>query len=98
MIFNPWRKYPRHKPKEEGWYLCTLSEGEVMDLCFLDHGDGVWLDKRRATVFEGYKVYKAGREPVEYNRVHDDGLCDRTEYVVAWKRLPKEWRGFAKIT
>ena len=37
-MFNLWRSYPKHKPKEKGWYICSIRYGEepgeayVMDL------------------------------------------------------------------
>lgn len=92
-MFNSWRRYPRHKPKNEDWYLCTTDDGQVLDLYFWfapDRG-GVWVDSRRRQVFLGYKVYKSGKEPLEYNRVYEDSLCERID-IVAWKKLPKGYR------
>lgn len=95
-MFNFWRRYPRRKPKEEGWYQCTVQHGYgidepmVMDLYFWfkpDHG-GVWVDRRRQKVFDGYKVYQQCRAPIDDNRVFTDYLCER-EDVIAWKKLPK---------
>lgn len=95
MIFNWWRKYPRRKPKNEGWYQCTVKHGygidkpRVMDLFWWyapDRG-GVWVDRRRKEVFEGYKVFKPCRAAIEDNRVWEDSDCERID-VVAWRRLP----------
>lgn len=89
IVFNFWKRYPKRKPKDEGWYLCTMQNGRVMDLYYdwlLDN----WIDKRRMSVFNGYKVYKSGREPFEYNRVFGDFGCIRDD-VVAWKKLPKAY-------
>lgn len=95
MIFNIWRKYPNHKPKEDGWYQCTVQHGygidqpRVMDLYFeKDLGTYWWIDKRRQQVFDGYKVYKSSRAPIEDNRVWKDSLCERDD-VIAWRKLPK---------
>lgn len=106
MIFNRWRKYPRRKPRKEGWYQCTVRygyDGEeesiiVMDLYFWfapDRG-GVWVDRRRKEVFEGYKVYYPCRAAIDYNRVWEDSLCERVD-VMAWKKLPRVYRGIGKI-
>lgn len=102
MIFNFWIKYPRRKPKNEGWYQCVAQHGNginqprVMDLYFWFKPDvgGVWVDRRRKDVFMGYKVYKASRAPIEDNRVWEDSDCERID-VVAWKKLPRvprRWR------
>ena len=86
MIFNFWRPFPFIPPKE-GRYLCCLDNGMVIDLYF--RYDGKWIDTRRQNVFDGYKCYKAGREPLEYNRIFEDSLCVR-ENVVAWKAIPRQ--------
>lgn len=85
MIFNFWRPYPFFKPKKDGWYQCSVRN-HVMDL-YYDASSDSWLDKRRQNVFDGYKCYKSGREPLEYNRVFTDSLCVRDD-VVAWKKMP----------
>lgn len=95
MIFNRWKKYPKHEPEENDWYQCTIVDGRVMDLYFLDYEGGMWIDMRRTSVFDGYKVYKPSREPLEYNRVWTDSLCDWTIDVVAWRKLPKPY-GFRR--
>lgn len=91
MILNFWRPYPLLKPKKDGWYRCTVgsNSANVIDLYF-DTWSGVWEDRRRKQVFSGYKVYKPGREPMEYNRVHTDSLCTRFD-VIAWKKIEKPY-------
>lgn len=97
QLFNFWRPYPLLKPKENGWYQCSIRYGDeldqeyVMDLYFYA-GENVWKDNRVRRVFEAYKVYKHGRETMEHNRVYEDRLCDRTEQVVAWKKRPRVYR------
>ena len=92
MIFNFWRPTSFFRPKKDGWYQCWIKNGEdsnydyVMDLYF-DTLEHKWLDRRRQSVFNGYKVYKSGREPLDYNRVYTDNLCERID-VVAWKKKP----------
>lgn len=92
MIFNFWRRYPRRKPKEDGWYLCTIEHdfGKGLIVLFYDTR-GRWENTCRQSVFNGYQVYKVCRVPNEENRVWTDGLCE-PENVVAWKKLPKEYR------
>ena len=91
MLFNFWRRYPRRKPKESGFYLCTIQmdEDRYLLILFYSANKDKWIDIRRQKVFDGYVVYKVCRAPIEENRVYTDGLCDRTEEVIAWKRLPK---------
>ena len=94
MIFNFWRRYPRRKPKEDGFYLCTIpmgtTDGYVRKLMYSTRTDK-WTDIYRQKVFDGYVVYKVCRAPIEENRVRTDGMCDRTDEVVAWKKIPKPY-------
>lgn len=96
MIFNFWRPASFFRPKKDGWYQCWIKNGEdskywyVMDLYF-DSCEKKWLDRRRQSVFNGYKVYKSGREPLDYNRVYEDSLCER-DNVIAWKKMPMTFR------
>lgn len=94
MIFNFWRRYPRRKPKEGKFYLCTIGIGEeqgyVLKL-FYSVKEDRWIDIHRQKVFDGYVVYKVCRAPIEENHVYKDGLCDRTDEVVAWRELPKAY-------
>lgn len=98
MIFKFWRPYPLMKPKKDGWYQCTAAHGnglnksKVMDM-FYRKRDDRWIDIRRQTVFDGYKVYKSCRAPIDDNRVYTDSDCERID-IIAWKPLPRcfRWR------
>lgn len=92
MIFNPWRKFPKWKPKVEGYYLCTIYSDDIFYATRLYYKDGKWTNNDRLAVFRGYNVYKVCRAPIEENHLYSDGLCDRTDDVVAWKKIPKEYR------
>ena len=96
-MFNIWRPYPLIKPKNDGWYTVTLSDGSVMDLEYIGWADR-WMDSRRKQVFDGYKVYHSGRAPIEENRVYNDSLWNRTDEVVAWKRVSKPFGWWWKNT
>lgn len=93
MIFNFWRPYPFFVPKKSGWYTCTAAHEKgidkpgVIDLYFREW-DGKWVNPRRQSVFDGYKVYEACRAPIDDNRVYTDTDCERID-VIAWKRLPR---------
>jgi hypothetical protein len=93
MIFNPWRKFPRWKPKEDGYYLCTIYDLETdysyVAKLYYTVRSGLWENNERINVFMGYTIYKVCRAPIEENRVYRDSLCNRTEDVVAWKKMPK---------
>jgi hypothetical protein len=92
-MFNFWRRYPRRKPKENGKYLCTVQYGDnlensIVTELYYDYIDGgKWLDTKRQSVFDGYKVFAPGRHVCDATRVHTDSLCKR-DFVVAWKKLP----------
>ena len=93
-MINPWRKYPRWKPRKEGYYLCTIKTDmetgySYVTRLFYDKIHDKWVNNDRLSVFSGYNVYKVCRAPIEENRVFGDGLCDRTDDVVYWKKLPK---------
>lgn len=88
-----WRKYPKHKPKDNGWYLCAMDVGsDILPLMvlFYDKREKKWFNITRQTVFDGYVVYKCCRAPIQENRVYTDRLCERSD-VLAWKKLPKEY-------
>ena len=93
MIFNIWRKYPKHKPLESGLYLCSLVDhgwrsNDVMILYYSDWMDE-WIDLSRQKVFDGYQVFMPGRGIVEETRVYSDGLCNRTLEVTSWRHVPR---------
>ena len=91
MIVNFWRPYPLLKPKKAGWYQCKTKYNEydtyVIFLYFDPIEGGKWIDRIRQSVFGGYKCYKPGRESLEYNRVHEDRICERID-VIAWRKIP----------
>lgn len=93
MIFNRWRRYPKRKPRKDGWYLCTVQHefGRGMLVLYYDGRDR-WENRSRQNVFDGYQVYKVCRVPNAETRVWTDGLCEPGN-VVAWKKLPKGFRG-----
>ncbi len=98
---NLWRPYSFIHPKEDGWYQCTCKHGKgenapsVMELYF-NKDSRRWFDKRRQSVFDGYKVYESCRAPIEDNRVYTDTDCERID-VVAWRRLPSPCKLWKKV-
>ena len=92
-MFNLWRTYPRWRPKSDGFYLCTVRGIEGMDdyvlILYYSCRSNTWIDIRRQKVFDGYVVYRVCRAAIPENHVSTDSLCDRTDDVVAWKKLPK---------
>ena len=93
MIFNRWRRFPRRKPRKDGYYLCTVihpNDEAVSMLMVLQYNKELkrWKNTYRKSVFDGYVVYKHCRATIDENRVYSDGLCYLTENVVAWRKLP----------
>lgn len=96
---NRWKPYPQNKPRERGWYICSIRYGDekdqvyVMDL-FWDEVREIWKDNRRANVFQTYKVMGWGTDlrdrPYE-KQIWYDNLCERND-VIAFKKLPKAYR------
>lgn len=90
-MFNFWKPYPKHKPKERGWYICSIRYGEekshayVMDL-FWDEKREVWKDNRRLNVFGMYEVNGYETKNMAY-----DNLCFRND-VIAFKKMPKIYK------
>lgn len=99
MILNFWRPISLFRPKKAGWYQCTVRvetyNTRVMNLYFDTIEGGKWLDLKRQKVFDGYKVYKPGRETLEYHRVHTDELCERID-ILAWRKLPRPYGWWKK--
>ena len=99
MIFNAWRRYPKKKPKESGWYLVTTTEVQsfiydnsvsFVNALYYHKQKDKWIDISRQSVFAGYMVYKVCRAPIEENHVYSDWLCERGD-VIAWKKLSKRF-------
>lgn len=93
LFGDKWKAFPKHKPRKDGWYLCTVEvEGQqryVMDLYYYSKGEK-FLDNRVRNVFNSYNVYR-----YDGKRLHKDHLCDRTKGVKYWKKLPEpNMKGF----
>lgn len=97
-----WRSFPKHKPKEDGWYICTINYPFDTKIINNDHytrygyyvmelywyGNMMkFIDNKRMNVFNEYKVTDHDNEIIK-----KDNLCDRTNSVVAWKKRPKAYR------
>lgn len=87
-----WKKFSKHKPKETGWYLCTVKTcvgtRAVMEL-YWDSAAEIFFDERRATVFTMYDVFDYNYRTFQRSeRIHKDDRCVWTDRVIAWKSLP----------
>lgn len=89
-----WKVFNKEKPKEDGWYATTVEvKGQqryVMSL-YWNCKTQKFIDNIRQNVCEVYTVldYKG-------DRLFDIGQ-DRTEGVVAWRKIPKAYmKGFVK--
>ena len=101
-MFNRWKPFPKYKPKEKGWYICSIRYGEdpeqayVMDLWWDDKRE-VWQDNRRLDVYQTYEVYGYGFGNTDIlglpikKRMYHDNLCERDD-VIAFKKPPKIYK------
>lgn len=96
-LFNFWKPFPKHKPKKNGWYICSIRYGDepdqayVMDLYWYGEVQQ-WRDNRALNVFTDYYVYdengiRISREDILSRK----SLCVRTD-VIAFKKVPKKYR------
>lgn len=92
---NSWISVNERKPFVNGWYQCTVKDyHKVIDLYFKD---GKWLDNRRISMFEMYKIYGYGHSNEEHRMNYDEfDDFNWTDYVVAWMPLPLPYKGDTK--
>lgn len=97
-----WKKFPDKKPKKDGWYQCTIAfpftklpdgtdvyQTYVMDLHYCTETEQ-FIDNRERHVFHLYDVYGYGKGNQKVKlKSYEHG--DKTEYVVAWKHMPKPY-------
>lgn len=77
--------------RKKGGYQCTICykfdentyATYVMDL-FWNPDNQTFKDNRRQNVFDTYSVYGCGDR-----RLSTERIVDRTDEVVAWRKLPK---------
>ena len=98
-----WKRFDKCKPKKNGWYQCTIVypfhdsyQSYVMDLYYYTE-IGKWKDNRRQSVFDTYEVF-GYEESNEKHQLSTIDLCDRTDQVIAWKKLPKVYRRIKDVT
>lgn len=96
-----WKKFPNAKPRKDGWYQCTLAfesdrtifgetvyQTYVMDLYWYSD-KGSFCDNRRQNVFDIYQVFS---DETLSKKIDTDRLVDRTNNVVAWRRLHRPYK------
>lgn len=95
-IFNFWKKYPDRKPDSSGYYWCSVAKWDGEDreifigmVLYYNKSTDKWIDVSRQSVFDGYFVYKTEVKSDWDIGEATDYLCDKTEDVVAWKRVPR---------
>lgn len=94
-LFNRWRVFAEEKPKKNGWYQCTVEvpgmQRYVMDLFWYDEVER-FKDNRVQNVFNDYDVYAYNDVTHEYDKpINTNNLCDRTDNVIAWKKISKSY-------
>ena len=93
-----WKRFDKIKPKEDGWYQCSIefhvTENEtqryVMDLYWYSEAKR-FIDNRRKNVFDEYDVYGYGSDNTK-KKLYQDNLVDRTDSVTAWRKVPKPYK------
>lgn len=92
-----WKRFDKKKPKENGWYQCTVETDGLRFVTYLRWKDGRFIDGNRQDVFDTYDVYEYNYSTHEYDRsISTDQHCDLTKFVIAWKKLPKPYRSDLK--
>lgn len=91
-----WKRFDKKKPSKNGWYQCTVEvpnqQRYVMDLYWYDESQQ-FRDNRRCNVFFIHEIRSSRSD----KRLYSDDLCDRTNDVIAWKKMPKTYmNGFSK--
>ena len=96
-----WHRFDKKKPKKNGWYQCTVEvpglQRYVMDLYWYSKCQR-FKDIRRLDIFESYKVYGWNDETHKQDKLlTSNRLCDRTENVIAWRKMPRAYmKGFVE--
>lgn len=93
-----WKRFDKVKPKEDGWYQCSIefyvTENEtqryIMDLYWYSEAKR-FIDNRRKNVFDEYDVYGYGSDNTK-KKLYRDNLVDRTDSVTAWRKVPKPYK------
>ena len=90
-----WKVFKDKKPIKNGWYQCIVEvpnqQRYVMDLYWYNEKQQ-FRDNRRQNVYDTYNVLNYKNE-----KMYTEKLCDRTENVVAWRKIPKAYmKGFVK--
>ena len=83
-----WIPVEERLPDKYGWYLCTLKDGRVN--CYYWNNKGEWLDNGKKHFFELYHVYSklTGMEVLAKN----EESVYWTDWVIAWRPLPKPYK------
>lgn len=89
-----WRLFKKKTPKNKGWYLCTIEiknfQRYTMPLYWYPSKKR-FIDNIRKNVCETYIV-----KDCKNKRIFDIGQ-DRTDEVIAWRKMPKTYmKGFLK--
>ena len=90
-----WHKVSKKKPKEDDWYLCTIDipgyGRRIIELYYYAES-GRFIDRIRQDVFNMYEVFAIDIFTKQYDKhITTDLLCDRTDCVVAWRKMPKAY-------
>lgn len=95
------------RPRNRGWYLCTVENGSRFNMLLYWTGDD-FIDPVRKSVFDKYEVMVTKTlgeneatdaimpDNTYMERIFDDEACTRTTTVIAWKTEPRVYMGEVK--
>lgn len=93
-----WKSFPKHKPKKDDWYLCSITFGDgknkqsyVMDLYWYSDRQK-FIDNRRQHIFDTYTVLSCDGKKMYTEK----SLCNRTAEVTGWRKVPRYYVKGAK--
>ena len=76
MTNTKWNKYPNKKPKEDGYYLCTIDTGYRYEI-------GIIRYMNKGKENEGWYSYYA---------YYGEWQQEDDETILAWMELPKPYK------
>lgn len=94
MLQVAWHIFKKKKPKTQGWYLCTVYShysdykfGRQVIMLYYYPSRCRFINKLRQDVFATHRV-----NGIDNRWLRTDTECDRTEDVIAWRKLPRVYK------
>lgn len=87
-----WHSFPDYTPITDGWYLCTIKTApnhKILRTLYWNHITKTWTNPDRIRMFSTYNILDNDGEEVCWV---NDSLCECTDEVTAYMRLPKPYK------